>query len=134
MEDYSDEILYREYMNKMAKVREQIEQVNKNQEMLLMETENFNHVDNNIAYILEDIYMCNREDETFMREMNALVEELHEVKFNIDTDIQNMYEKYVDESRELLLQEESIEMEYRRWMEQLDFEEVNEDVDDGESV
>lgn len=128
MDDYSEEVLYQDYMNKIGEVREQIEINNRNKQMLMEETERFQYVDNNINEILEELYLVNREDESFTRELHQAFEELQEAKVEMGRNVQEMYDNYEREEIELLAEEESIEEDYRRWMGELNQDEINEDV------
>ncbi|MBE5935799.1 MAG: hypothetical protein E7262_08425 [Lachnospiraceae bacterium] len=125
--DYENRIIQEQYLSKIGEIIARKDECVNNINLFQNEVDNFAYVDNNICNLLEDIRIVNKDDMAFIRQLEAISNDLDDARQTVNNNFHTKYEEFMMHHKELEEEEENVVSEYKSWMKSLEFEDEKEE-------
>lgn len=107
---------YREYVDRIERIHDEKILVENQMRQLDDFTNEIKSLDHSIDTMMEEMFLSNRDDYSFIKELEDINNEMMQARISVDKNIGNKYEEYTNEVKYLTSLEEQVEQDYREYM------------------
>ena len=110
------EDMYREYVDRIERIHDEKILVENQMRQLDDFTNEIKSLDYSMDTMMEELFLTNRDDYSFIKELEDINNEMIQARISVDKNIGNKYEEYTNEVKHLTSLEEQVEQDYREYM------------------